>query len=205
MIDWFQDLNSNSKLLLLIAAVGWTIAIFQIFINQKHKKVSIILEKRITSYNDYLVKINEIRTNLESFFLKYTMSSMDFTSKLKYLDLDSDSDNDFFDKGINDIIIMTDDFSKLCFEYLIKSRNNLQDLRLICSIKTYKLVNEYNNLLEKQIQGLIDTNKKFSQKNLNEIDTLVTNDEKLKSSNDELMIILDRLERQMRIDIGIKN
>jgi hypothetical protein len=134
--DFLSKINVHKEL--IIAIIGWFLAILQFLINKKNKKI----DRKFEAYSGYMTKADKIMHNISN-DPKYLLDfNIDFFKKI--------INNSGDEKVINESLIKYNekikDFVLNATEPLMILRQELNQLKLICSKELLIKINEMNNL-----------------------------------------------------------
>ena len=181
---------------IIVALIGWIIAIVKIRIAKKNKISTTIFEKRLSIYNEYFTKLDSINENI-------TIDAEEYLQPVL---------NDLYDGIISNpesagehLIKLSkemNEFTRKAGKSMNQAHSELNTLRFISTEKTREILNEYRTLSKMQLDALNDLYKTI---NLFDKDNLINPDanSKLKEIGKELELIRDKLEIQMRKDLGV--
>lgn len=180
---------------IIIAVVGWVIAIWQTINANRNKKNAIIFENRLKIYNEYFKKIDDINERLMVDFQDFIGPTIG-----KVFDKILNDPENSTTELLNMQQALSDVISKSA-KTITQTTQELQNLRFIASQKTLKILDEYKILAESQLNILpeILTTIDFSQ--VQNFDISMNND--LKEIGQKLIETRNRLEKQMREDLGL--
>ena len=195
MIDFWNNLEEKTQVTLIIAAIGWIIAIWQFIVANKHKKSAIIFENRLKVYNEYFEKIDDINDRLKIDFQEYIGPTINQV----YEKILSDPENS--NQALIEMQSALSDMINKASKNINQTTQELQKLRFIASKKTLKILNEYRDLAQSQVQMIPEVLKTIDIYESRNFDT--RENENLKNIGYKLIEIRNELEKQMRIDLGI--
>ena len=179
----------------MIAVAGWIMAIWQFVVANKHKKSAIIFENRLKVYNEYFEKIDDINDRLMIDFQEYIGPTINQV----YEKILTDPENS--NQALIEMQKALGDMISKASKSINQTTQELQKLRFIASKKTLKILNEYRDLAQLQVQMLPEVLKTVNIHESQNFDT--RENENLKSIGHRLIETRNELEKQMRIDLGI--
>ncbi len=180
---------------IVVALIGWVIAIWKTIIINKYKKSSVVFENRLKIYNEYFRKIDNINERLMIDFEKYLGPTIN--KVFESIMTDPENSN-------HSIINMQKELSNIqtkSMKTINQANEELQQLRFIASSKTLSILNEYKKLAYSQIKLIPDvlaTINMFEFQNIN-----IDENSKIKLIGQKLIDTRNELEKQMRKDLGI--
>ncbi|MFX0202833.1 MAG: hypothetical protein ACFFCW_42555 [Candidatus Hodarchaeota archaeon] len=196
MIEFWNNLQASIKITIIIALVGWLIAIWQTILAIRNRKSSVVFENRLKIYNEYFKKIDGINERLTIDFAEFIGPVL----------------NQFYEKiltdpeNINDKLI---DLQRAAGNIITKSSatimqatQELQTLRFIASNKTLEILNDYKRLAESQTKIVSELFGSINISNFQSYD--INRNSTLKEVGTQLLETRDKLEKQMRDDLGLK-
>jgi len=180
----------------IILIIGWLIAIWQSIVVLRISKKSSLFQKRIEIYNNYFQKLDEINDKLSIDYQEYFGPFINniYTKILE----NPDNSNSFLNELQQGLSSM---FQK-SMKTIQHSTQELQTLRFIASKKTLLILDEYKCLAESQteiIGEIFSTIDIYSQNALE-----IAGNQKLIDVSTNLVQLKNKLESQMREDLGIK-
>lgn len=188
-------LSNTLIITIIIAFIGWAIAIWKTIIANKYKKSAVIFENRLKIYNEYFEKIDGINERLMIDFQELLGLKVNQVYKAILTDPNNSS---------HALIDMQEALSQM----QIKSTKNinqanqeLQKLRFIASTKTLIILDEYKTLAESQINKISELLGTIDFRKFTNFDT--EKNMELKTIGERLITLRNELENQMRADLGI--
>lgn len=180
---------------IVIAVVGWIIAIWQTINANRNKKDAVIFENRLKIYNEYFKKIDDINGRLMIDFQDFIGPTIGevFEKILK------DPEN-----STTEIIKMQGALSDMISKSsktITQATQELQNLRFIASQKTLKILDEYKILAESQVNILPEILATIDFSRNQNFDLGMNNN--LKEVGQKLLETRNLLEKQMREDLGL--
>ena len=198
-MEIWNSLDDKTKITILstvtIAVIGWVIAIWQFRVANRLKKTSLVYENRLKVYNEYFHKIDDINDRLMIDFQEFIGPTVNKV----YAQILTDPEN-----SNQSLIEMQEALSKIISnssKTINETTQELQKLRFMASKKTLKILNEYRDLAQSQINiipellGTINTN---SFQNFD-----VSQNQELVKVGQKLIETRNALEQQMRKDLDI--
>ncbi|RLD57085.1 MAG: hypothetical protein DRJ01_14325, partial [Bacteroidetes bacterium] len=138
MTEYWTEIDSATKttiiVTLLIAIVGWIIAIWQFRIANRNKKSSIVFENRLNIYNEYFNKIDDINERLMIDFDEY----LGPTIKNIYKTIINDPENS--NHALIDLQTALSEITRKTSKTISQTTQELQKLRFIASKKTLEIL-----------------------------------------------------------------
>jgi len=180
---------------IFLALVGWSIAVWQTINANRNKKDAVIFENRLKIYNEYFKKIDDINGRLMIDFQEFIGPTVGQVFEKILTDPENSS---------NEIIKMQSALSDMISKSsktITQTTQELQNLRFIASRKTLKILDDYNKLAESQINILPEILATIDFSNLQNFD--LNKNINLKESGKRLIETRDKLEKQMREDLGL--
>lgn len=196
MIEFWNNLEQASKLAIIIAFIGWAIAFWQAILAYKRRKSAIIFENRLEIYNEYFRKLDSINESLTIDFSNFIGPAIN-QILVKILSEPEKANETMIElhKAASDII------SKSA-NTISKTNQELQTLRFIASEKTIKILNEYKELAGSQAKIISEL---FNSLNISSFQSFDINKNSiLKEIGKKLLLTKDKLEKQMRADLGLR-
>jgi hypothetical protein len=189
------SLSTATSVAILIAFIGWLIAIWQTIIANKNKKSAVIFENRLQIYNEYFNKIDNINERLMIDFHEFIGPKVSQVYKAILTNPNNSSQA---------LIEMQEALSQMQLKStknINQATQELQKLRFIASKKTLEILDEYKKLAESQINKIAELLGTIDFRNFTTFDPEINND--LKAIGERLIELRNNLEKQMRDDLGI--
>ncbi len=181
---------------LLVALIGWFIAIWQFRVASGLKKKSVVFEQRLKIYNEYFHKIDDVNERLMIDFQEFIGPIMNKVYSTILLDPENSN------QALVEMQAATTDVIAKTSKTLSQTTGELQLLRFIASKKTLIILDNYKILAQSQITSLSDL---FGSIDVNKLQNYNADDnEHLKAIGEKLISTRNLLEKQMREDLGIK-
>ncbi|WPP49490.1 hypothetical protein [Catalinimonas niigatensis] len=198
-MEIWNSLDEKTKFTILvtiiIAVIGWVIAIWQFRVANKLKKTSLVYENRLKVYNEYFHKIDDINDRLMIDFQEFIGPTVNKV----YAQILTDPEN-----SNQSLIEMQNAMSKILSrssKTITQATQELQKLRFIASKKTLKILDEYKDLAQSQINIIPELLGSINVNSFQNYDAL--RNQQLIAIGQKLIETRDALEKQMRKDLDI--
>lgn len=196
MIDFWNSLSTDYQITIILAIIGWSVAIWQSIVAYKHKKASVIFENRINIYNDYFQKIDGINERLMIDFQEFIGPTIhDFLKKV----LENPNGSNQY---ILELQKALDEVQIKASKTISQAEQELQKLRFIATERTLEILNRYRDLAKLQLECMCDVYESIDLQNHQSFD--VDQNQKLVQVGKDLISTKNELEKQMKKDLGIK-
>ena len=156
--DILTIINNHKEILLVISAIlGWLFAAFQFIMNRKYKKQ----DRKFEAYSGYMAKADKIMNNISNDPNKILEFYHDCFKEI--------INNTGDEKKINETLIEFNEKLKYFIQYATEPwmilRQELNQLKIICSTKLLakieemnRLILDYNNAVQKSLSACIPNN-----------------------------------------------
>jgi hypothetical protein len=195
MPEFITKLDIGHYLAFSIAFFGWTFGFVQLRIANKHKKESAIFDKRLSIYNEYFQKLDQINDRLmidAKEFMGDTMQSI-------YKGILQDPEN-----ITEHLIELNSKFSEItakASKNMNQAFNEISTLRFIATKRTLAILNEYRALGKMQQESLSKVIGSIDLRNGGAINPEYN--QELIDIGNKLIETKDKLEAQMRKDLNV--
>ena len=156
--DFLSMINNYKEILIAISAIlGWLFAVFQFIMNKKDRKQN----RKFETYSGYMAKVDKIMHNISNAPQKLLELNIDFLKTI----INNTGDENIINESLIQYNEKIKDFILNATEPLMILRQELNQLKLICSNEILVKINEmnklaldYNNAVQKSLGASIPNN-----------------------------------------------
>jgi len=195
-MELWTSLDTSHQITIVLAVIGWGVAIWKSYVAHQHKKDSVIFENRLEIYNKYFQKLDDINERLMIDFQEF----MGPTIQNFYVQILEDPENS--NQALIELQQSLSEVQLKASKTISQAEQELQKLRFIATEETLEILDRYKNLANLQLKKMEDVLGSIDIQEFQNFDA--DENQELVEIGNELIATKNNLESQMREDLGIK-